>query len=62
MQQKQATHWGLGFVIGPGFLDHIQSYMYISDHIATIDLSVPMRNGSTTKCRIINNYSPTSER
>lgn len=62
MQQTQSKHYGLGFVIGPRLLDHVLSYTYISDRIATIDLCLPMRNGSSTKCRIVNVYGPTSER
>ena len=62
MQQKQSHHHGLGFIISPRLLDHVLSYTYISDRIAFIDLCVPMRNGSNTKCRIVNVYGPTSER
>ncbi len=44
MQQKQATYRGLGFVIGPRLLDHVLSFAYVSDRVAFIDLSLPMRN------------------
>ncbi len=54
MQQKKSFHHGLGFVVGPRLLDHVNSYGYISDRIATMDLSLPSKNGSSTKCRIVN--------
>ena len=62
MQQKQATYLGLDFVIGPRLLDHVLSFAYVSDCVAFIDLSMPMRNGSITKCHVINVYGPTAER
>ena len=61
MQQKQATYLGLDFVIGPTLLDHVLSFAYVSDCVAFIDLSMPMRNGSITKCHVINVYGPTAE-
>jgi len=62
MQQKNTLHHGLGFVVGPRLLNHVTSYGHISDRIATMDLSLPSKNGSSTKCRIVNVYGPTSER
>ena len=62
MQQKESTHHGLGFVIGPRLLNHVLNYGRVNDRIATMDLSLPLRNGRTTKCRIVNVYGPTTER
>ena len=63
MEQKLATHRGLGFVIGPRLLDRVLSFGYVSDRVATIDLAIPMRKaGTTTKCRIVNAYGPTTDR
>ena len=53
MQQKTATYRGLGFIIGPRLLDHVLSFAYISDCVTFIDLSLPLKNGATTKCRVI---------
>ena len=62
MQQKTATYRGLGFIIGPRLLDHVLSFANISDRVAFIDLSLPLKNSATTKCRVINVYGPTAER
>ena len=62
MQQKEFIHYGLGFVIGPRLLIHILNYGHISDHVATMNLSLPLRNGHSTKCWIVNVYGPTTER
>jgi exonuclease III len=62
MQQKETIHHGLGFVIGPRPLNHILNNGCISDHIATMDLSLSWRTGHTVKCQIVNVYGPTTER
>ena len=43
-------------------LNHVVNYRRVNDCIATMDLSLPLRNGHTTKCRIVNVYGPTTER
>ncbi|XP_019625003.1 PREDICTED: uncharacterized protein LOC109470482 [Branchiostoma belcheri] len=62
MEQKKSIHHGLGFVIGPRLQNHVIAYGRVSDRIATLDLSLPLRNGRTAKCRIVNVYGPTTEK
>jgi len=42
-------------------INHITSYKQISTRVATIDFTIPTRNGSLTKFRMINAYGPTSK-
>ncbi|XP_078682194.1 uncharacterized protein LOC144916745 [Branchiostoma floridae x Branchiostoma belcheri] len=62
MEQKKSIHHGLGFVIGPSLQNHVIAYGCVSDRIATLDLSLPLRNGRTTKCPIVIVYGPTTEK
>ena len=50
MQQKEASHRGLGFVIGPRLLDYIIRYRYARDHVAILDIAIPTRNGTPVQC------------
>jgi len=51
---------GLGFVISPWLLNHINSYKYISDQVSILDF--PRNSGLHLKCGVVNAYGPTSER
>ncbi|XP_078682189.1 uncharacterized protein LOC144916740 [Branchiostoma floridae x Branchiostoma belcheri] len=62
MEQKKSIHHGLGFVIGPRLQNHVIAYGRVSDRIATLDLSLTLRNGRTAKCPIVNVYGPTTEK
>ncbi|KAI8483691.1 hypothetical protein Bbelb_386290 [Branchiostoma belcheri] len=48
--------------LGPRLQNHVIAYGRVSDRIATLDLSLPLRNGRTAKCRIVNVYGPTTEK
>ena len=62
VEQKEASYRGLGFVISPRLLNHINSYKYMGDRLSILDFTLPTRSGHQLKCRVVNAYGPTSER
>ena len=61
LEQKESSHGGLGFIVSNKMKDNINSYKYINDRIATLDIVIQQKQ-SKTKMRIINAYAPTNEK
>ena len=50
----------LFFVIHKRILPHVNSVVRVSDNVCYLNLTIPNRNGTSTQCRIVNCYGPTS--
>ena len=61
MEQKTAKFHGIGFVIGPCLIPHIQSWWYVSNRVAVINVAIPNPEGRFTEYRVVNAYGLTME-